>query len=105
MDYGARLRKMRKAKKFSIYRLHIITGMSQGHISELEKNVNTPTIDTLQRLLEPMGISLAEFFNEDGEVSYLNDRERELVANYRTMPDDKAELYFQLGKALNQEQE
>ena len=105
MDYGARLRKMRKAKKFSIYRLHIITGMSQGHISELEKNVNTPTIDTLQRLLEPMGISLAEFFNEDGEVSYLNERERELVANYRTMPDDKAELYFQLGKALNQEQE
>lgn len=103
MDYGARLRKMRKAKKFSIYILHIITGMSQGHISELEKNVNTPTIDTLQRLLDPMGISLAEFFNEDGEVSYLNERERELVANYRTLPDDKAELYFQLGKALNQE--
>lgn len=94
---------MRKAKKFSIYRLHIITGMSQEHISELEKNVNTPTIDTLQRLLERMGISLAEFFNEDSEVSYLNERERELVANYRTMPDNKTELYFQLGKALNQE--
>ena len=94
---------MRKAKNFSIYRLHVITGMSQGHISELEKNVNTPTIDTLQRLLDPMGISLAEFFNEDGEVSYLNEREKELVANYRTLPDDKAELYFQLGKALNLE--
>lgn len=30
MDYGARLRKMRQAKKFSIYRLHEITGLSQG---------------------------------------------------------------------------
>ena len=49
MDYGSRLRKMRKAKKFSIYRLHEITGLSQGHISELEKGKNQPTIETLQR--------------------------------------------------------
>lgn len=102
MDYGSRLRKMRKAKKFSIYRLHEITGLSQGHISELEKGKNQPTIETLQRLLSPMGISLSEFFNEDNEISYLNEREKELVATFRTMPDESAELYFQLGKKLNQ---
>ncbi|SFC67117.1 helix-turn-helix domain-containing protein [Ruminococcus albus] len=102
MDYGSRLRKMRKAKKFSIYRLHEITGLSQGHISELEKGKNQPTIETLQRLLSPMGISLSEFFNEDNEISYLNEREKELVATFRAMPDDSAELYFQLGKKLNQ---
>ena len=102
MDYGSRLRKMRKAKKFSIYRLHEITGLSQGHISELEKGKNQPTIETLQRLLTPMGISLSEFFNEDNEISYLNEREKELVATFRAMPDESAELYFQLGKKLNQ---
>ena len=103
MDYGSRLRKMRKAKKFSIYRLHEITGLSQGHISELEKGKNQPTIETLQRLLSPMGISLSEFFNENDEISYLNEREKELVAIFRAMPDDSAELYLQLGKKLNQE--
>ena len=102
MDYGSRLRKMRKAKKFSIYRLHEITGLSQGHISEKKKNKNQPTIETLQRLLSPMGISLSEFFNENDEISYLNEREKELVATFRAMPDESAELYFQLGKALNQ---
>lgn len=102
MDYGSRLRKMRKAKKFSIYRLHEITGLSQGHISELEKGKNQPTIETLQRLLSPMGITLSEFFNEDNEISYLNEREKELVATFRAMPDESAELYFQLGKKLNQ---
>ena len=102
MDYGSRLRKMRKAKKFSIYRLHEITGLSQGHISELEKGKNQPTIETLQRLLSPMGISLSEFFNEDNEISYLNEREKELVATFRAMPGESAELYFQLGKKLNQ---
>ena len=102
MDYGTRLRQMRKSKKFSIYRLHEITGLSQGHISELEKGKNQPTIETLQRLLTPMGISLSEFFNEDNEISYLNSREKELVATFRAMPDDSAELYLQLGKKLNQ---
>ena len=95
MDYGARLRKMRKSKKFSIYRLHEITGLSQGHISDLEKGKNQPTIETLQRLLSPMGISLSEFFNEDDDISYLNQREKELVARFRAMPDESAELYFQ----------
>ena len=103
MEYGTRLREIRKAKGFSMYKLHKESGLSQGHISELEKGKNQPTIETLQRLLTPMGISLAEFFNEDEDVSYLNDREKELVAAFRAMPDDSAELYLQLGKKLNQE--
>lgn len=36
-----------------------------------------------------------------GDVSVLTDREKEVVASFRTMPEDKAELYLQLGKALN----
>ena len=102
MDYGTRLKKLREAKEISIYKLAQESGLSQGHISDLENGKNQPTIDTLQRLLTPMGISLPEFFNEDGEVSVLNDREKELVSSYRTLPDDKAELFLQLGKALNQ---
>ena len=101
MDYGARLRQMRKAKGFSMYKLHQESGLSQGHISDLEKGINQPTIDTLQRLLAPMGISLAEFFNEDGEVSILSDKEKELISDFRTLPDDKAELALRLVQAMN----
>lgn len=102
MEYGKRLKKIRESKKISIYKLSQDTGISQGHISDLENGRNQPTIETLKRLLVPMGITLSDFFNEDGEISVLNERERELVANFRTLPDDKAELYFMLGKALNQ---
>ena len=76
--------------------------LSAGYISDLEKGINIPTIETLQRLLTPMGITLADFINEDEDVSYLNDREKELVAALRAMPDDSADLYLQLGKKLNQ---
>ena len=48
-----------------------------------------------------MGVTLAEFFNEDGEVSILTDTEKELVAGFSTLSEDKADLALQMIKALN----
>lgn len=101
MEYGKRLKQLREAKEYSIYRLSKDSDISQGHISDLEKCINQPTIETLQKLLTPMGVTLAEFFNEDGEVSILTDTEKELVAGFRTLPEDKADLALQMIKALN----
>lgn len=101
MEYGKRIKALREAKKISIYRLSQDSGISQGHISDLENGINQPTIETLKRILAPLGCSLSEFFNE-GEVSVLSEREKELVASFRTMPDEKAELFLELGKILNQ---
>ena len=101
MEYGKRIKALREAKKISIYRLSQDSGISQGHISDLENGINQPTIETLKRLLAPLGCSLSEFFNE-GEVSVLSEREKALVASFRTMPDEKAELFLELGKILNQ---
>lgn len=101
MEYGKRLKQLREAKEFSIYRLSKDSDISQGHISDLENGKNQPTIETLKKLLTPMGITLSEFFNEDGEVTVLNDREKEIVTSFRTMNDENAALYLQLGKALS----
>ena len=101
MEYGKRIKALREAKKISIYRLSQNSGISQGHISDLENGINQPTIETLKRILAPLDCSLSEFFNE-GEVSVLSEREKELVASFRTMPDEKAELFLELGKILNQ---
>ena len=101
MDYGKRLKQIRESKQISVYKLAQDVGMSQGHISDLENGRNVPTIDTLKRLLTPFGITLSEFFNENSEVSILNEKEKELVAQFRTLPDDKADLALQLVQALN----
>ncbi len=102
MDYGKKLKSIRENKKISIYRLSQDTGISQGHISDLENGRNQPTIETLRKILVPLGITLAEFFNENKDVSYLNERETKLLTQFRNMPDDKAELFLQLGKALSE---
>lgn len=102
MDYGKKLKSIRENKKISIYRISQETGISQGHISDLENGRNQPTIETLRKILVPLGITLAEFFNENKDISYLNERETKLLAQFRNMPDDKAELFLQLGKALSE---
>lgn len=102
MELGEKLKYFRESKKMSIYRLALEADISQGHLSDLENGRSQPTISTLKRLLVPLGITLAEFFNEDNEVSILTEKEKELVALYRTMPNDRAEVFMQLGKFLNQ---
>lgn len=50
MEYGKRLKQLREAKEFSIYRLSKDSDISQGHISDLENGKNQPTIETLNKL-------------------------------------------------------
>ncbi len=102
MELGEKLKYFRESKKMSMYKLAQEADISQGHLSDLENGKNQPTIDTLKRLIAPLGITLAEFFNEDNEVSVLTEKEKELVALFRTMPDDRAEVFIQLGRFLNQ---
>ena len=100
MEIGERLRTLRKSKRISIYRLSQETGISQNHISDLETGKRNPSVETLKRLVEPLGISLSELFNEDGVVSVLNENERELVENYRLLPDEKASVLLKLSDML-----
>ena len=102
MEIGQRLRSIRKSKGLSIYKLSQDTGISQNHISDLELGRRKPSVETLKRLIVPLGITLAELFNENTEVSILTENERELVENYRTLPDNKAENLLNLSRLLNE---
>ncbi len=101
MKIGAKLKQYRTAKGFTIYKLSKETDISQNHISAIENDKRQPTIDTLERLIALMGISLAELFNKDSDASFLNDKERQLVENYRSMPNDSAELIYKLSETLS----
>ncbi len=101
MEIGERLRYLRTSKKLSIYRVSQETGISQNHISDLELGKCQPSVETLRRLIIPLGITLSELFNENQEISVLSSEERELIENYRTLPNDKANALLQLSAMLN----
>jgi transcriptional regulator with XRE-family HTH domain len=41
------------------------TELSKGYISQLEREISSPSIETLFHLLEVLGISAKDFFDED----------------------------------------
>ena len=102
MQIGERLRYVRQSKKMSIYKLSQSTGISQSHISDLELGRRKPSVETLSRLVVPLGITLSELFNENDDISILTPKERELIEYYRTLPENKADLLLQIGKTLNE---
>ncbi len=101
MKIGARLKHYRTAKGFTIYKLSKETDISQNHISAIENDKRQPTIDTLERLIAPLGISLAELFNQDTNASFLSNDERRLVESFRSMPSENAELLLKLSTILS----
>lgn len=102
MDIGKRLRYIRQSKNISIYKLSKKTGISQNHISGIELGKRQPTVDTLKRLVAPLGITLAELFNENENISILSNNERELVENYRILPNEKADILLKLSDILKE---
>lgn len=102
MNISERISTLRKSKNISIYRISQETGISQNHIRDIEQGRRNPSVDTLSRLVAPLGISLSELFNEDESASFLSSDERILIENYRTLPEKKAALLLDMSRALNE---
>lgn len=65
MNLASRLKILREKRGFSQYRLAHQSGISQSFISALEAGTKSPTIYTLKKICDCLGISLAEFFTDE----------------------------------------
>ena len=99
MNLGERIKELRESKGLTRYRLTQITGISGHHIKGIEEGTRQPTIDTLEKMIVPLGITLAELFN-DGESTYLSEKEKQLIENFRTLPEDKSNALILMSEVL-----
>ena len=91
---------LREGKGKSVYALSKETGVSENHIHSIEKGSTQPSVAILERLLNALGVTLPEFFNEDREVLYPSAYERELIASVRKLDGEQAHVLLQLAKWL-----
>jgi transcriptional regulator with XRE-family HTH domain len=59
---GARIKELRKAKGLSQDTLAERVGIDAKHLSRLEVGGSYPSLDTLERLAQVLGVDLKEFF-------------------------------------------
>ena len=100
MDISERLKSIRVAKNMSVYKLSQLSGVSETHIRDLERGDRNPSIDTLCRLVEPMGVPVSELFTESNNMTVLSDEEKALLDCYRMLSKDKADSLLVFLKKL-----
>lgn len=67
MDIGSKLKELRVLKGLTQEELADRAELSKGFISQLERDLTSPSISTLDDLLQCLGVTLAEFFADDNE--------------------------------------
>ena len=67
MDLGSKIKQMRNQKGLTQEELADRCELTKGYISQLENNLNSPSIATLTDILAALGSNLSEFFREEKE--------------------------------------
>ena len=70
MDIGGKIRHLRTQKGLTLEELASRSELTKGFLSQLERDLTSPSIDSLNDILEALGTNLAEFFKEDAVEQY-----------------------------------
>lgn len=62
---GKKLRRLRKEQNMTQLDLAIQVGITNGQISTIERGVSAPSIASLHKIAEVLGVSMAEFFEDE----------------------------------------
>jgi transcriptional regulator with XRE-family HTH domain len=80
MQIGEKMKLLRLSKNMTIKRLAQKTGLSVGFISNVERDINSPTISSLQKICRALDTDIADFFTTINNSSMvLRKEERQLM--------------------------
>lgn len=67
MDIGKKLKELRLQNDLTLGDLASRSELTKGFLSQVERNLTTPSIATLEDILEALGSNLSDFFHEEEE--------------------------------------
>lgn len=83
MKLGEKIKNIRKKKGYTLQELGEITNLSIGFLSNIERDMNSPSISNLQQICQALNVNLMEILNNTdthSPVTKKNERE-EIFAN------------------------
>lgn len=85
MKVGKHIKMLRTAKNMTIKQLAEKTDMSIGFISNIERDINSPTVSALQNICSALDVDISSFFNMASQSTYVYKKnERKQIE----MPED-----------------
>ena len=68
MEIGGKIKQLRMKNGLTLEELAERSELTKGFLSQLERNLTSPSIATLEDILEALGTTLGEFFAEEKEA-------------------------------------
>ena len=65
MDIGHRIKQLRVKNDLTLEELASRTELTKGFLSQLERNLTSPSIQTLEDIAEALGTTMSKFFAQD----------------------------------------
>jgi transcriptional regulator with XRE-family HTH domain len=66
-DIGSRIKALRIKNGLTLEELGSRTELTKGFLSQLERNLTSPSLTTLEDIVEALGVSMSYFFAEEDE--------------------------------------
>lgn len=85
MDIGQKLRELRLQNDLTLEDLASRSELTKGFLSQVERNLTSPSISTLTDILNALGTNLSEFFYEE--------KEEQIVFSTQDFFEDEQEDY------------
>lgn len=93
MDCLQRIKELLNERNWTMYQLAQKSGIPQSTLSNLFIRSNAPTIQTLEKICEAFGVTVAEFF---GGECQLPKEEAEMLNEFRKLPKEAKKAVIQL---------
>lgn len=96
MDVQKRIKKLMSERGWTEYKLAKETHLSQSTIANIFRRNNAPTIPTIEAICKTFGITMAQFFADEGEQVVLTDEQKQLLILWGTLSKKQKNLLYEL---------
>lgn len=101
MDITKRVDDLCKLYGMSKYRLSQITGISQSAFSKMSRQQSSLSIETIHRICDALGISMAQFFAEPHQYPDLTPQQITLLTHWDKLSKEKKDFVLLMIEQLD----
>ena len=95
-----RIKELCKKRGYTKYRLAQITGMTQTALGNILNQKSLPTIVNLERICDAFGITLAQFFTDNGSKLNLTQDQQEILDIWDDLESKEREILIGFIRSL-----
>lgn len=100
-----RIKQLCESRSWSYYRLAKASGIPYSTLNTMLHKSYVPTVPSLQKICDGFGITLAQFFSEEDEVSLLTKEQKACLERWDTLDERSQALALAYMQGLADRQE